>query len=88
MFKLQSCDYYEGFLQCFCMVGQNPNKSNSKKITLFNIIWCDVKVYLTQKNIRHNILKNENILKKWLKWFLVFIKFVTYIKHCDSIWLE
>jgi len=36
----------------------------------------------------HNVLKNANIFKKWLKWFLVFMKFVISIKHCDSIWLE
>jgi hypothetical protein len=26
-----------------------------------NFIWCDVRIYLCQKNIRHNVLKNENI---------------------------
>jgi hypothetical protein len=31
------------------MVGQNPNKLNSKEDTLYNLIWCDVRVYLCQK---------------------------------------
>ncbi len=70
------------------MVGQNPNKSNSKETTFFNLIWCDVKVYLCQKYICHNIFLNENIFKILLKWFLIFMKFVIFIKHCDSIWLE
>jgi hypothetical protein len=36
----------------------------------------------------HNVLKNANIFKKWLKWFLFFMKFVIFTKHCDSIWLN
>jgi len=51
-------------------------------------MWCDVRVCLCQKNIHHNILKNANILKKQLKWFLVFMVFVVSIKHSDSTWLE
>jgi hypothetical protein len=31
------------------VVGQNPNKSNSKETTLFNLIQCDVRVYLCQQ---------------------------------------
>ncbi len=89
MIELQPCHYYEGFSQSFACYGKSkPSKSNFKEITFLNLIWCDVKIYLCQKNIHHNILKNENILKKWLKWFLVFMKFVVSIKHCDSIWLE
>jgi hypothetical protein len=49
------------------MIGQNPNKSNSKETTLFNPIWCDVRVYLCQNNICHNILKNENTIKKMIE---------------------
>ncbi len=30
-------------------------------------IWCDLRVYLHKKNVRHNVLKNENIPKKLLK---------------------
>jgi hypothetical protein len=41
------------------MVGQNPNKSNSKETRIFNIIGCDVKVYLCQKYIHHNVLKMQ-----------------------------
>jgi hypothetical protein len=60
-----------------------------KKLHLKNIyIWCDVTVYLCQKYIHHNVQKNENIFKKWLKWFLIFKKFVASTKHCDSTWFE
>jgi hypothetical protein len=45
------------------MVGQNPKKLNTKKITFLNFISCDVKTYLCQKYICHIILKNANILK-------------------------
>jgi hypothetical protein len=49
----------------------NPNKSNAKSFTNFYFIWCDVKLYLFKKNVHHNVLKNANIFKKWLKWFLI-----------------
>jgi hypothetical protein len=39
------------------MVGQNPKKSNAKETTFYYFIWCDVIIYLCQKNIHHNILK-------------------------------
>jgi hypothetical protein len=42
----------------YIVIGQNPNKSNSKKLTLFNLIWCDVRIYLCQKKSR-NILKMQ-----------------------------
>jgi hypothetical protein len=48
------------------MVGQNPNKSNSKETTLLNLIWCDVRVYLCKKK-SHDVLKNANIFKKWFE---------------------
>jgi hypothetical protein len=69
MFELQPCNYYAGFSQCFLhiMVRQNPKKSNAKEITFFYFIQCDVKVYLCQKYLCHNVLKNANILKKGLK---------------------
>ncbi len=70
------------------MVGQNPKKSNANETKLLYLIWCDVKVYLCKKNKNHNIWKNENIFKKWLKWFLVFKKFVVSTKHFYSIRLE
>jgi hypothetical protein len=69
------------------MVGQNPNKSNSENTILFNVIWCDVKIYLCQKYIHHNVLKNENIFKKWFKWFLVFMKLIT-ILFCSNLFLD
>jgi hypothetical protein len=91
MFELQPWHYYEGFSKKMflpIMVSQNPNKSNSKKTTFFNLIWYDVRIYVCQKNLHHNILKNANILQKWLKWLLVFVKFVISIKHYNTIWLE
>ncbi len=89
MFELQHVIIMKDFQNVFAyMVNQNLNKSNSKKITFLNLIWCDVRVYLCQENIGHNILKNAYTFKKWLKWFLVFMKFVIFIQHCDSIWLE
>jgi hypothetical protein len=66
MFELQLCHYYEGISLLFLhiMVGQNPNKSNSKEITFLNLIWCDVKVYLCQKiYTSHHIKKCTNIQK-------------------------
>jgi len=40
MVEIQPCHYYEGFSQYFAyyVVDQNPNKSNSKETTLFNLI--------------------------------------------------
>jgi hypothetical protein len=70
------------------MVGQNPHKQMPKKLHFKIFIWCEVKVYLCQKTRDHNVLKNANIFKKWLKWFLIFMKFILFTKHCDSIWLE
>jgi hypothetical protein len=69
------------------MVGQNPNKSNSKETTFLNLIWCDGQLYLCQKYRSQHIEKCKYIQKR-LKWFLVFMKFVVSTKHCDSIWLE
>jgi hypothetical protein len=43
---------------------------------MFLFIWFDVKIYLCKKKKRHNVLKNANILKKGLKPFAVFKKFV------------
>jgi hypothetical protein len=43
---------------------------------------------LWQKFICDYFQKNANILKNRLKWFVVFMKFVVFIKHCDSIWLK
>jgi hypothetical protein len=70
------------------MVGQNPKKSNVKKTTFLNFIWCDVRVYLCQIYISQCTKKMQIYSKNWLKWFLIFMKFVVYTKHCDSIWLE
>jgi hypothetical protein len=48
------------------MVGQNPNKSNSKETTFLNLILCDVRVYLCQKNTSHHTKKckyNKKLIK-------------------------
>jgi hypothetical protein len=64
------------------------NTKNSITIySFFQLILWGSKIYLWQKNVRHYVLKNANIHKKWLKWYLVFMKFVVSTKHCDSIWL-
>jgi len=76
------------FHNVFTYYGRYPKKSNAKETTLFYFIWCDVRIYLCQKHICHNVLKNANIFLKRLKWFLVFLKFVVSTKHCDSICLE
>ncbi len=65
------------------MVGQNPKKSNARGITHFYFIWCDVRIYLCQKHICWNVLKNANIFKDWNDF--VFVKFIIPTKHCDSI---
>jgi hypothetical protein len=45
-------------------------KFNRKENTFFQLILCDSKTYLWQKNVRQCVLKNVIILKKkWLKWF-------------------
>jgi len=66
------------------MINQNPEKPNANIYIYF--IWCNVKLYFKKY---HKLLKNVNIyILKWLKWFLIFIKFVVSTKHCDFIWLK
>jgi hypothetical protein len=89
MFELHPCHYYEGLSHI--IISWNPKKSKFvKETTFFNfMLWCNVKARLHQKNVCCNIiLKMQNYILKWLKWFLVFWKFVISTKHCDSIWLE
>jgi hypothetical protein len=69
------------------MVNYNTKKSVTK-IFFFQLILCDSEAYLWQQNVCHYVLKIANILKKWLKWFLIFMKIIISIKHCDPIWLE
>ncbi len=59
----------------------NTKHSIVKKISFSNLL-CNSKIWF------HYVLKNANIPKKWLKWFLIFLKCVASIKHCDSIWLN
>jgi hypothetical protein len=40
---------------------------------------CAKKIYIT------SYLKNANIFKNWFKWILIFMKFLVFIKHFDSI---
>jgi hypothetical protein len=58
-----------------------PKKIKCYKTTVSYFIWCHVRIYFCQK-------KCQNILKNWLKWFLILMKFLISIKYCDSIWLE
>jgi hypothetical protein len=44
-------------------------------------------MFVPKKRKSQRIIK-YNISKKWLKCFLIFMKFVISIKNCDSIWLE
>ncbi len=69
------------------MVDYNTKISIAKNVFFQPTLWGS-KVYLWQKNVHHYVPKNANILKKWLKWFLAFMKFVVFFKHYDSIWLE
>jgi hypothetical protein len=36
------------------------------------------------KNNNDDVLKKTNIFQKQSKWFLILMKFLVYIKHCDS----
>jgi hypothetical protein len=69
------------------MLDYNTKNSISKKIPFFNL-YCVIPKYICGKKKCHYVLKHANIFKKWLKWILVFMKFIVSIKHCDSIWLE
>jgi hypothetical protein len=64
---------------------KSQNISNlglSSYILWFQSIIVAKNMYITMHK------KNVIIFKKWLKWFLTFMKFAVSIKHCDSIWLE
>ncbi len=88
--------YYDGFSQCFCILWlvkiQRSQMGQKNHFFQFHVMWCYVifvHIYIyIYIYIYHNILKNENILKKGLKWFVVFMKFVIFTKHYDSIWLD
>ncbi len=79
-------DFFTIFLDS--IVGQNPKVSNAKEITFFYFICYDVRIYFAQIYTCHSVLKDANLFKKWLKCFLIFMKFIVCTKHCDSIWLE
>jgi len=64
MFELQPCHYYEIFSQCFAYYGwSKPKEVKMPRNYIFYFIWCDVKIYLCNKNICHKVLKIENIFK-------------------------
>jgi hypothetical protein len=69
------------------IVSQNTKKSNAKETTFLNFIWCDLIIYLCKSNVHHNVLKNEKIFFN-IKNIYVFIIFIIYTRHYDSIWLE
>jgi hypothetical protein len=64
------------------------NTKNSKKQIPFPtyIVWFQSK--LVVKTCTSLFTKKCKYTKKWLKWFLVFMKVVVIIKHFDFIWLE
>jgi hypothetical protein len=51
------------------LVGQNPKNQMAKKLRIF--ISCNVMLEnICTKNCTSHHTKNENILVKWLKWFI------------------
>ncbi len=69
------------------MVSPTTKKSNVKKIIVF-ISYDVILEYIYTKNYMLQRIKKWKYTKTWLKWFLIFMKFVIFTKHCDSIWLE
>jgi len=66
----------------------NYNISIKKKIPFSNL-YCVIPKYICDKKMYIiTYSKNANIYFKWLEWFLVFIKNLVSIKHCDFIWLD
>jgi hypothetical protein len=45
----------------------NPNKLSSKEATLFNLIWCDVKIYLCERKNGQEHIKKCKYIKKLIK---------------------
>ncbi len=68
------------------MVDYNINNSIGKKNSFFQLILCNSKIYLWQKNVRYYVLRNATYLEN--DWNDFKSLFVVFIKHCDSIWLE
>jgi hypothetical protein len=79
MFELQHVIIRRIFTMCFAYYGRSKPKEVKYQRKIKNSIWCDVRVHLCKKKKCHNILKNANIYNKWLKLFLIFIKFVQYL---------
>jgi len=70
------------------MVNHNTKNSIKKKFHFPNL-YCVIPKYICCKQMYITMYsKNVNIFLNWLKWFLIFMKFVIFIKHYDSIWLE
>ncbi len=44
--------------------------------------------YICAKKVCHGVLKKYKILHKELKWFLTFMNFAIFTRHCDSIQLD
>jgi hypothetical protein len=65
-----------------------PWNQMSKKSYIFISYDVMLKYVCAKKIVCHSVLKITNIFLKWLKWFLIFMKFVVSTKHCDFIWLE
>jgi hypothetical protein len=65
------------------MVGQNPKKWKAKETTIFKFSYEVMLTYIYTKTNCYNVLENENIFKKWLKWFLIFMKVVNIMSPYD-----
>jgi len=64
------------------MIKHNPQKKIEKKIIHFLFILWWLGIYLHEENTCHgHIQKNANIFQKWLKWFLIFMKFIVVISR-------
>jgi hypothetical protein len=85
IFEPKPCQNYKRFFIVFLhiIITHNPPKKE-KKIIIFSFILWWSKLYFHDKNTCNNIFKNANILQKWLKWFLTFMKFILVISHVIS----
>jgi hypothetical protein len=74
------------FHNVFAYYGSEPKKIKCQRNYTFTFHMIDdiVRVFLCQK--KHQIvLETANI---FLKWFVIFMKFVVFTEHWNFIWLE
>jgi len=78
--------YFHNVFSCYGRSKPQKVKCQTNYIFSFHTMWC-YNIF-AQRKLCHIILKNENILKKLLKFFLISMKIVVFIKHYYLIWLE